>query len=98
MVDEQRRQQMEIAARPIKKVAEAKARKKLKVVRAQQKLNSKADTLNNDADLDDKSKMRALQKLYDKGAAVRRPKSVTVIAKKGKGQAYGKKGTKIVDK
>ena len=98
MVDEQKRQQMEIAARPIKKVAEAKARKKLKAVRAQSKLSRKADALSNDADLDDRSKMKALQKLYDKGAPVRRPKSVTVIAKKGKGQATGKKGTKIVDK
>ena len=42
--------------------------------------------------------MKALTKLYDKGAAVRRPKSVTVIAKKGGGRAVGKKGTKVVDR
>ena len=59
---------------------------------------SKADTVNNDADLDERSKMKALQALYDKGAAVRRPKSVTVIAKKGRGRAGGGKATKIVDK
>ena len=51
-----------------------------------------------DADLDDKAKARALQKLYAKGAPVRRPKSVTVIAKKGKGPASPRRGTKIVDR
>ncbi len=87
----------QIAARPIKKVAEAKARKKMKAVRAHQKLSNKAEALSNDTDLDEKTKIRALQKLYDKGVAVKRPKSVSVVAKKGS-MGVGKKGVKIVDR
>ena len=49
----------------------------------------------NDTDLSDKAKMRALQKLYDKGVSIKRPRAVTVVGRKG---AMGKKGTKIVDK
>ena len=95
-IQEERERNMAIAARPIKKVMEAKARKKIKLVRAAQKASNKADQVANDTDLSDKAKMRALQKLYDKGVAVKRPRAVSVIGRKG---AVGKgKGTKIVDK
>lgn len=47
--------------------------------------------------MDEKAKLRALQKLYDKGVAVKRPRSVSVVAKKGS-MGVGKKGVKIVDK
>jgi len=92
---------LQIAARPIKKVAEAKARKKIKAVRAHQKLAQKQDAVLNDSDVGDKAKMKALQKLYDKGVSVKRPKSVTVVAGRGTGGGYSKGGktkTKIVDK
>jgi len=94
-IAEERARNMAIAARPIKKVMEAKARKKIKLVRAGQKAKNKADQVADDTDLTDKAKMRALQKLYDKGVSVKRPRSVTVIGRKG---AMGKKGTKVVDK
>ena len=53
-IAEERARNMEIAARPIKKVMEAKARKKIKLVRAGQKASNKADQISNDSDLSDK--------------------------------------------
>jgi AdoMet-dependent rRNA methyltransferase SPB1 len=98
MIEDENARNMAIAARPIKKVMEAKARKKIKAVRAQQKLAAKMDGVANDTDISDKAKMRALQKLYDKGVSIKRPRAVTVVASKSKGKAAGKKNVKVVDK
>ena len=81
---------------------EAKARKKVKSVRAHQKLAQKQDAVMNDTDVNEKAKFRALQKLYDKGVAIKRPRSVSVMSKKGggvvKSKGGGGKNVKIVDR
>lgn len=61
----------------------------------------KQDAVLNDGDVSEKAKMRALQKLYDKGVSVKRPRSVTVVAGRGTGSGNSKGGktkVKVVDK
>ena len=52
-------------ARPSKKVEEAKARKKKRLVKAMQKVKSKAQVIA-DQDLNEQTKMRQIQKMYAK--------------------------------
>lgn len=94
-----------INARPIKKVAEAKARKKLKAQRKIEKVKSKATSIANDNELSEVAKARQIEKLYKSQMAKMKTKQVYVVRRKfQKGlQRIGPKreiGTKvrIVDK
>ena len=94
-----------INARPIKKVAEAKARKKLKAKRKIEKVKSKATSIANDNELSEAAKSRQIEKLYKSQMAKMKTKQVYVVRRKfQKGlQRIGPKkeiGTKvrIVDK
>lgn len=91
-------------ARPIKKVREAKARKKLKAAQRLEKLKKKSDLLVNDENLTEKEKAAQIAKLLS-GAArkkARAPMKV-VVAKgvnrgvKGRPTGVGKGRYKIVD-
>ncbi|KAJ4825691.1 hypothetical protein Tsubulata_041417 [Turnera subulata] len=86
----------EINARPAKKVAEAKARKKRVAMRKLEKVRKKANAISDQADISDRSKSKLIDKLY-KNAAPKRPKKEFVVAKKGVA-VKGGKGKVVVDR
>ena len=53
---------MELNARPIKKVAEAKARKKMKEVKRMEKLKAKATLVAQNSEMSEQAKMRGLRR------------------------------------
>eukprot|EP01097_Dermamoeba_algensis_P010503 TRINITY_DN7828_c0_g1_i1.p1 TRINITY_DN7828_c0_g1~~TRINITY_DN7828_c0_g1_i1.p1 ORF type:complete len:607 (-),score=216.39 TRINITY_DN7828_c0_g1_i1:231-2051(-) len=99
LVDRVRQKFMEINARPIKKIAEAKARKKLKAIARIEKVKSKAEVISNNEEMSEKEKNRALEKLYKGRTDKLKPGKTYVVAKKSnKGRvAGGGRGVKIVD-
>lgn len=91
-----RAQFKEIDARPAKKVAEAKARKKRAAMRKLEKVRKKANTISDQTDISDRSKGRLIEQLYKK-AAPKRPQKEYVVAKKGV-QVRAGKGKVLVDR
>ncbi|CAA7060282.1 unnamed protein product [Microthlaspi erraticum] len=87
----------EINARPAKKVAEAKARKKRAAQKRLEKVIKKANTISDTADIADRSKDKMIDKLYKKAAEPRKPRKELVVSKKGVGVKVGK-GQKRVDR
>jgi AdoMet-dependent rRNA methyltransferase SPB1 len=87
----------EINARPAKKVAEAKARKKRAAQKRLEKVRKKANTISDTADISDRSKDKMIDKLYKKAAEPRKPRKELVVSKKGVGVKVGK-GQKRVDR
>ncbi|KAH9656762.1 putative rRNA methyltransferase [Citrus sinensis] len=85
----------EIDARPAKKVAEAKARKKRVAMRKLEKVRKKANVISDQADISDRSKRKQIEQLY-KSAVPKRPKKEYVVAKKGV-QVRAGKGKVLVD-
>jgi AdoMet-dependent rRNA methyltransferase SPB1 len=91
-------------ARPIKKVLEAKGRKKLKAAQRIEKLKKKSETLVNDESMTEKDKAAAIAKMMS-NAAKKRPRAPikVVVAKgmnrgvKGRPHGVGKGRYKIVD-
>ncbi|MED6219530.1 hypothetical protein PIB30_036591 [Stylosanthes scabra] len=86
----------EIDARPAKKVAEAKARKKRVAMRKLEKVRKKANAISDQTEISDHSKMKQIDKLYKK-AVPTRPKKEYVVAKKGVQIRTGK-GKVLVDR
>ncbi|XP_059647662.1 uncharacterized protein LOC132293981 [Cornus florida] len=86
----------EINARPAKKVAEAKARKKRVAMRKLEKVRKKANTISDQADINDRSKRKMIDQLYKK-AVPKRPQKEYVVAKKGVQVKTGK-GKVLVDR
>ncbi|XP_020217180.1 adoMet-dependent rRNA methyltransferase spb1 [Cajanus cajan] len=86
----------EIDARPAKKVAEAKARKKRVAMRKLEKVRKKANAISDQADISDRSKRKQIEQLYKK-AVPKRPKKEYVVAKKGVQVKTGK-GKVLVDR
>ncbi|KAF9285265.1 AdoMet-dependent rRNA methyltransferase spb1 [Mortierella antarctica] len=93
-------------ARPIKKIAEAKARKKYKAAQKLIKIQKKADAINDTEDISEKEKSIGIAKLLAKaaGAKNKKPKKeVQLVVAKGqnrgaKGRPKGVKGRyKMVD-
>lgn len=91
-------------ARPIKKVREAKARKKFKTAQRMEKLKKKSDTLINDEGMTEKEKADTIGKMMHKAAQRKplRPAAKLVVARglnRGvKGRPKGVKGRyRIVD-
>merc|ERR1711904_103419 len=71
-----------INARPIKKVAEAKARKKLKAKRKIDKIKKRANHIAVDNELSETAKARAIEKLYKSQMAKMKTKQVYVVRNK----------------
>lgn len=98
-----RDRQKALDARPIKKVAEAKARKKFKAHQRLEKARKKADGVMEAEDLDDKSKARAVGKVIGKAFGKEKKKDKKVVVARGtnkgvQGRPKGVKGRyKIVD-
>ncbi|KAG0148351.1 hypothetical protein CROQUDRAFT_655046 [Cronartium quercuum f. sp. fusiforme G11] len=91
-------------ARPIKKVAEAKGRKKLRTLRRIEKMQNKANVVNASADLTEKEKSGEIEKLMSRMRKNPKTKNeVKVVVAKGmnrgqKGRPTGVKGRyKMVD-
>ena len=87
----------EINARPAKKVAEAKARKKRAAAKRFEKVRKKANVISDTADISNRSKDKMIDKLYKKAAEPRKAKKEMVVSKKGVGVKVGK-GQKRVDR
>lgn len=94
-----RARQRALDARPIKKVAEAKARKKFKAVQKLQKAMKKAEGVNESADISEREKAQQIEKLMRKGLtkAKKAKSEVKVVVAKGvhkgvKGRPKGVKG------
>ncbi|KAK9286161.1 hypothetical protein L1049_014543 [Liquidambar formosana] len=86
----------EIDARPAKKVAQAKLRKKRAAMRKLEKVRKKADTISDQVDISDRSKRKQIEQLYKK-AVPKRPQKEYVVAKKGV-QVKAGKGKVLVDR
>ncbi|RAO69906.1 uncharacterized protein BHQ10_005918 [Talaromyces amestolkiae] len=92
-----------INARPIKKVREAKARKKFKVAQRLEKLRKKSALLAEDEGVSEKDKAQAIAKLMSKAAKKKPKQQVKLVVAKGanrgiSGRPRGVKGKyKIVD-
>ncbi|OKL56150.1 AdoMet-dependent rRNA methyltransferase spb1 [Talaromyces atroroseus] len=92
-----------INARPIKKVREAKARKKFKAAQKLEKLRKKSALLAEDESVSEKDKAEAISKLMSKAAKKKPKQKVKLVVAKGanrgiSGRPRGVKGKyKIVD-
>lgn len=95
-----RAKQRALDARPIKKVAEAKARKKLRAQQRLEKALKKAEGVNETDDMTEKEKAAQIEKLMRKGisgAGKKKKKEVKVVVARGvhkgvKGRPKGVKG------
>ena len=88
-------------ARPIKKVAEAKARKKLRAAQRLEKAMKKAEGVNETSDMTEREKAKQIEKLMQKGASKKQKKEVKVVVAKGshkgvKGRPKGVKGRYVM--
>ncbi|KAL4241599.1 AdoMet-dependent rRNA methyltransferase SPB1 [Abortiporus biennis] len=88
-------------ARPIKKVAEAKARKKFKAAQRLEKAMKKAEGVNETSDMTEREKAKQIEKLMAKGKAANKKKEVKVVVAKGahkglKGRPKGVKGRYVM--
>ncbi|XP_010895849.2 pre-rRNA 2'-O-ribose RNA methyltransferase FTSJ3 [Esox lucius] len=104
MVEEYKAKWKEINARPIKRVAEAKARKKKRMLKKMESAKKKAESVVNTVDISEKEKMAQLKSIYKKAGVGKEKREVTyVVAKKGSGtkrvrRPAGVKGQfKVVD-
>lgn len=84
-------------ARPIKKVREAKARKKFKTAQRFEKLKKKSDMLANDEGMTEKEKAESIAKLLSKAARKKPTKPAKLVVAKGsnrgiQGRPKGVKG------
>lgn len=94
-----RARQRALDARPIKKVAEAKARKKYKAAQRLDKAMKKAEGVNTTSDMSEKEKASAIEKLMRRGASTAKKvkNDIKVVVAKGahkgvKGRPKGVKG------
>ncbi|KAM6175017.1 pre-rRNA 2'-O-ribose RNA methyltransferase FTSJ3 [Erethizon dorsatum] len=86
-VEHYRKRWQEINARPIKKVAEAKARKKRRMLKKLEQTKKKAEAVVNTVDISEREKVAQLRSLYKKAGLGKEKRQVTyVVAKKGVGR------------
>ncbi|XP_059197219.1 pre-rRNA 2'-O-ribose RNA methyltransferase FTSJ3 [Centropristis striata] len=103
MVEEYKQKWKEIDARPIKRVAEAKARKKRRMLKKMEQAKKKAEAVVNTVDISEREKMAQLKSIYKKAGLGKEKREVTyVVSKKGAGKKVrrpaGIKGAfKVVD-
>ncbi|XP_060889614.1 pre-rRNA 2'-O-ribose RNA methyltransferase FTSJ3 [Labrus mixtus] len=103
MVEEFKQKWKEIDARPIKRVAEAKARKKRRMLKKMEQAKKKAEAVVNTVDISEREKTAQLKSIYKKAGIGKEKREVTyVVSKKGAGKKVrrpaGVKGQfKVVD-
>ena len=97
-----RAKQRALDARPIKKVAEAKARKKFKAQQRLAKATKKAEGINATTDMTEREKAQQIEKLLRRGASnAKTKKDIKVVVAKGphkglKGRPKGVKGRYVM--
>ncbi|KAK0537115.1 AdoMet-dependent rRNA methyltransferase spb1 [Tilletia horrida] len=96
-VEALRAKQRALDARPIKKIAEAKARKKFKAAQRLAKAQAKAESMNETEDISEREKAQNISKVLAKGQKKPVKKEVKLIVAKGtnrglKGRPKGVKG------
>ncbi|KAM8795155.1 pre-rRNA 2'-O-ribose RNA methyltransferase FTSJ3 [Eudromia elegans] len=102
-VEEYRQRWRQINARPIKKVAEAKARKKRRMLKKMEQMKKKAEAVVSTVDISEREKVAQLRRIYKKAGLGKEKRQVTyLVAKKGVGRRVrrppGVKGQfKVVD-
>eukprot|EP00501_MAST-03F_sp_TOSAG23-6_P002634 GSMAST32.ASY1.ANO1.2776.1 assembled CDS len=101
MVEKIKARYVDLANKPIKKVAEARARKRFKAVQRMKKAKQRAEAIVNNDDLSAVSKMNAIRKAMKK-AEVKKPGKCYVVnagkGRKAKGGRGSKYATRVVDK
>ena len=87
-IQEYRLKMKAVDANPIRKIAEAKARKKRKMMKRLERARKKAETINETEDVTDKEKWQQIKQVYNKaGLLTAKKKELTyVVAKKGVGK------------
>lgn len=87
-IEEYKMKMKALNARPIKKIAEAKARKKRKEVKKLERVRKKAEAISDTADVADRDKWMQIKQIYKKaGLLSKKKKEITyVVAKKGTGK------------
>ncbi|XP_039620430.1 pre-rRNA 2'-O-ribose RNA methyltransferase FTSJ3 [Polypterus senegalus] len=104
MVEEYKQRWKEINARPIKKVAEAKARKKRRMLKKMEQAKKKAEAVVNTVDISEREKVAQLKSIYKKAGIGKEKREITyVVAKRAAGpkvrRPAGVKGQfKVVDR
>lgn len=85
MVLEYREKLREINARPIKKIAEARARKKQKALRRLAKARKRAEGITDTEDMTEHEKLKHMKQIYKKAGVLgrKKPEVKYVVAKKG---------------
>ena len=88
-------------ARPIKKIAEAKARKKYKAAQRLEKAMKKAEGVNETSDMTEREKAKQIEKLMSKSVQAKQKKEIKVVVAKGahkglKGRPKGVKGRYVM--
>ncbi|KAM9368919.1 pre-rRNA 2'-O-ribose RNA methyltransferase FTSJ3 [Phaethornis superciliosus] len=102
-VERYRERWRQLNARPIKKVAEAKARKKKRMLKKLEQMKKKAEAVVSTVDISEREKVAQLRRIYKKAGLAKEKRQVTyLVAKKGVGPRVrrppGVKGQfKVVD-
>ncbi|XP_013399943.1 pre-rRNA processing protein FTSJ3 [Lingula anatina] len=91
-VQEYRERLKAINVRPIKKLAEAKARKKKKAMKKLENARKKADVISEAVDVTDREKWQQIKQIYKKAGILgkKKPEVAYVVAKKGAGKRVGR--------
>uniref|UniRef100_A0A671MTY2 pre-rRNA processing protein FTSJ3 n=1 Tax=Sinocyclocheilus anshuiensis TaxID=1608454 RepID=A0A671MTY2_9TELE len=103
MVEEYKQKWREINARPVRRVAEAKARKKRRMLKKMEQAKKKAEAVVDTVDISEREKMAQLKSIYKKAGVGKEKRDITyIVAKKGVGRRVhrpaGVKGTfRVVD-
>ena len=99
-MDKIKQQFRDISQRPIHKVAEARARKKMRATKVADKTRKRAAAIAESEEMDERAKAKAVERVFAK-ATVRKPSSVYVMASKGGTSSQGPRGgakVKVVDR
>lgn len=88
--------QRALDARPIKKVAEAKARKKMRAMKQLESARKKAEGISDNVDISEREKAANIDKVLRKAGAKQKERKIQVVvaggSNKGKGRPKGVKG------
>ncbi|CAM9283832.1 unnamed protein product [Discosporangium mesarthrocarpum] len=83
LVEQMKQKFMSLASKPIKKVAEARARKRKRASDRLRAAKSKATVLAGNPDMTEREKLKAVQRVMRRGSAADIPSKVYVVAKSG---------------